>query len=57
MDILNEVVTGRTRQTRHLKSHHLQNKNSKVDLLSELTAEPVTTVTTVNQQGSAKPIL
>jgi hypothetical protein len=32
MDILNEVVTGRTRQTRHLKSHHLQGGRIEVDL-------------------------
>jgi hypothetical protein len=32
MDILNEVVTGRTRQTRHLKSHHLQGERAEEDL-------------------------
>jgi hypothetical protein len=32
MDILNEVVTGRARQTRHLKSHHLQGWGRTIDL-------------------------
>lgn len=35
MDILNEVVTGRTRQTRHLKSHHLQKKKGNMELLTK----------------------
>jgi hypothetical protein len=40
MDILNEVVTGRTRQTRHLKSHHLQGGRAEVDLLEGVAARP-----------------
>lgn len=51
MDILNEVVKGRTHQTRHLKSHHLQGGEEKSDLLNNLIANEASATTDVGQQG------